>query len=126
MPVIQAYAEGKAIQYNEGPPHAPQWEDIETPSFGARLKEYRIKPTPKRVPLSAEDVPPGSVIHGSGEVGWPGWCLITSCSNTGIRLWRHGLPNEQDEIRWDKLMAGGYEIKLPGGEWQPCWKEQAE
>ena len=47
LPIIQAYAEGKAIQYRniEG-----EWEDIEEPSFSEYI-EYRIKPEPKYRPF---------------------------------------------------------------------------
>ena len=47
LPIIQAYAEGKTIQYRniEG-----EWEDIEEPSFSEYI-EYRIKPEPKYRPF---------------------------------------------------------------------------
>lgn len=47
LPIIQAFAEGKTIQYknSEG-----EWEDIDNPSFYVNL-EYRIKPGPKYRPF---------------------------------------------------------------------------
>lgn len=85
---------------------------------------YRIvkpAPEPEYAPLGPEDVPPGSVLRGAGEVGYEGWCLITSCSLTGIRLWHHCDTN-QTETKWETLMESDSEIKRPGEDWQPCKK----
>ena len=43
LPIIQAYADGKNIQFRE--------RDIEEPSFDGHLNEYRIKPEPKYRPF---------------------------------------------------------------------------
>ncbi len=83
---------------------------------------FPAKPAPKAVPLGPEDVPPGSVIQGAGELDSPGWCLVTSCSRTGIRLWRHS-ADHQKEITWAGLKESGVFILRPGQtEWQPCSK----
>lgn len=51
LPIIQAYAERKTIQYRnvEG-----EWKDIEKPSFNGNIK-YRIKPEPKYRPFKSRD-----------------------------------------------------------------------
>jgi len=85
---------------------------------------FRRKPTPKRVPLGPEDVPPGSAIR---HKGWPTWEWVpvvpraSGVSNVGL-AWRDtSLPG----WRWDEL-AVGYEISRDGGKtWEPCWKEVA-
>lgn len=85
--------------------------------------ELRIKEEPETivVPLGPKDVPPGSVICGSGEIGYEGWCLITSCSLTGIRIWRHG-ASQQEEYTWKELQGSGSQLLRPGGQWEPFEK----
>jgi len=88
--------------------------------------EIRIKPESAKVPLGPEDVPPGSVIRGSGEIGYEGWCLITSCSLTGIRIWRECYPDNQKETTWEQLKLSGSQIKIPGEDWKPCMKQKVD
>lgn len=48
LPIIKAFAEGKAIQLetvDKG------WQDIHSASFGSNPKNYRIKPEPKHRPF---------------------------------------------------------------------------
>ena len=47
LPIIQAYAEGKTIQFRE--------RDIEEPSFDGCFNEYRIKPEPKYRPFKSQE-----------------------------------------------------------------------
>ncbi len=78
----------------------------------------------------AEDVPPGSVLRGAGEVESQGWCVITSCSETGIRIWRQSESNGL-EITWQRLCESASEInrsipltgKWNANAWEPCSKE---
>ena len=98
--------------------------------YEIRIKEPVI-PVPvakARVPLEPCDVPPGSVIRGAGEAkepGHQGWCLITSCSMTGIRYWRHcDDPRFSKELTWHEMMKSEMQIKRPTDTgWQPCSKE---
>jgi len=82
------------------------------------------KPAPKQ-PLGPEDVPPGTVLRGAGEIGSEGWCLITSCSKAGVRIWRHSEESGQ-EITWERLRAFGSQINrsIPlTGKWNPeAWE----
>ena len=51
LPIIQAYAEGKTIQYRNV---VCEWEDVtieEDLSFADNPSEYRIKPEPKYRPF---------------------------------------------------------------------------
>ena len=51
LPIIQAYVEGKNIQYEVD---IDRWEDIENPSFRSFIK-YRIKPEPKYRPFKSQE-----------------------------------------------------------------------
>ena len=79
------------------------------------------------VPLGPEDVPLGSVIRGAGEAKDPDnkdWCLITSCSRTGIRYWRQS-DSDPEPISWLTLKTHGAQINrsLSKGQWNPdAWE----
>ena len=47
LPIIQAFAEGKTIQFRE--------RDIEEPSFDGCINEYRIKPESKYRPFNTKE-----------------------------------------------------------------------
>ena len=51
LPIIQAFAEGKTIQYKV----KGGWQDIDNPSFNDLPSEYRIKPEPKYRPFKSRD-----------------------------------------------------------------------
>ena len=51
LPVIQAFAEGKIIQYRNA---GGEWKDSEEPSFYGHV-EYRIKPEPKYRPFKTKE-----------------------------------------------------------------------
>lgn len=51
LPIIQAYVEGKNIQYECD---IDCWEDTENPSF-RRFIKYRIKPKPKYRPFKTQE-----------------------------------------------------------------------
>lgn len=57
LPIITAFAEGKAIQWSED---GCAWEDTGFPQFHVSLK-WRIKPEPKTRPWSSPDDVPGPV-----------------------------------------------------------------
>ena len=67
---------------------------------------------PAKIPLTLNDVPPGSAIH---VIGIERWAIITSADVKGIEVlgWSH--------FGWRDLMEG-YEIKVPGGDWEPAYK----
>lgn len=115
---------GKRLSPDEG------WRHSGDTNYAYASPNYRIivpfaKP---RVPLEPGGVPPGSVIRGAGEAkepGHQGWCLITSCSMTGIRYWRHcDDPRFSKELTWHEMMKSEMQIKRPTDTgWQPCSKE---
>lgn len=53
LPVIQAFAEGKKVQIHFN----GVWKDTENPEWTYGF-HYRIKPEPKQVLMTAEDLPP--------------------------------------------------------------------
>lgn len=127
-----AHAAGKVIQvWDDG----NIWRDISNPSWCLQVNEYRIKPEPlppPPVPLGPEDVPPGTVLRGAGEAKNydGGWCIITSCSRTGIRIWRE-CDSNPTEITWRTIKDAKSEInrsipltgKWDPTAWEPCSKE---
>ena len=68
--IIQAHLDGKKLQfYYEG---SKSWEDVcGSPAFSFSDTTYRVKPTPKKVPLTREDFPldkPVWIKHTDGEL----------------------------------------------------------
>lgn len=51
MPIIQAFAEGKTIEYRE---YDGEWKVAHTPTWSSRLF-YRIKPEPKYRPFKTKE-----------------------------------------------------------------------
>ena len=47
LPLVQALADGKTIQINNGSEKTPIWTDQEEWLFGSHLMDYRIKPEPR-------------------------------------------------------------------------------
>lgn len=104
--------------------------DARTSVFGWRYAE----PETKQVELGPEDVPPGTVLRGAGEAHNydGGWCIITSCSRTGIRIWRE-CDSNPTEITWRTIKDANSEINrsipLTGrwnpDAWEPCHKTLA-
>jgi hypothetical protein len=71
-----------------------------------------IDPKPFKVPLTLEDVPPGSALR---QIGSNDWNLINRADEDGVecRGWSNFL--------YDQLMEK-YEIKVPGEDWKPAHK----
>lgn len=57
LPVIQAWAEGKTIQYKVINDPNSQWSDVTTqsPQIGGSLCDFRIKPTPLYRPFKDKE-----------------------------------------------------------------------
>ena len=51
MPIIQAFAEGKTVQYYDSLIDIADWEDCENPEFENLTYEFRIKPEPTYRPF---------------------------------------------------------------------------
>lgn len=54
LPIIQAYAEGKEIEYRKLIRRCENWYEITKPTWNDTT-EYRIKPEPKYVPFTRND-----------------------------------------------------------------------
>lgn len=46
LPLVQALAVGKTIQYNQGTADNPQWVHMDDPAFIDDPEKYRVKPDP--------------------------------------------------------------------------------
>ena len=70
-----------------------------------------IKPVPFKVPLTLEDVPPGSVIRPAGQKEWN---LINRADEDGVDChhWCNFLYKDMMRM----------EIKRPGEDWVPAFK----
>ena len=51
LPIIQAFAEGKTIQYYDSIMDIADWEDCENPDFENLTYKFRIKPEPTYRPF---------------------------------------------------------------------------
>ena len=54
LPIIQAFAEGKTLQYRVNEENN-EWKDINNPAFNDAPSEYRIKPEPKYRPFKNKE-----------------------------------------------------------------------
>ena len=54
LPIMQAFAEGKTLQYRVNRENN-EWKDIDNPSFYDAPSEYRIKPEPKYRPFKNKE-----------------------------------------------------------------------
>jgi len=74
--------------------------------------DISIEPKPYKVPLELSDVPPGSAIR---KTGGNYWSMIAIATGTDVRCL--GGPI----IPYEGLMER-YEIRRPGGDWEPAYK----
>ena len=51
LPIIEAFAEGKTIQFYNG----DEWADLDEATFSASPDKYRIKPEPKYRPFKTQE-----------------------------------------------------------------------
>lgn len=65
LPIIQAFAEGKKIEYSDG----ENWIETETPSWSNYYYTYRIKPEPKYRPFRTQEEC-WSEMHKHQPFGW--------------------------------------------------------
>ena len=85
LPIIQAFAEGKTIQYRNA---ECEWEDIPIGvnlSFADAPSEYRIKPEPKYRPFKSRDECWNEMLKHQ-PFGWirstrsdSSYCIISTC-----------------------------------------------
>lgn len=112
LPLVQAFAEGKQIQFNPSKYSIPNWQDVYDISFEYDSKSYRIKPEPTRVPLTSEDIPAVCWIRSKDSAE----LLVYHIDGLGINC-REGRRN------YDELMRNGVEYSSDRKTWLPCYKE---
>lgn len=107
-----AHARGEVIQTLCG----DSFKDDPFPSFTLPLNYYRIKPREEWVPLTVDDVPPGSVIRNLKVWTTLVWATIRNVQKDGVQI-------HETHFYFQGLMEDGYEILRPGStEWVPCKK----
>lgn len=124
LPIIQAFAEGKTIQFKF--PGVLPWleQDKENPDlqFGD-FYEYRIKPEPKLRPWKPEEVPVGSLIR--RKHCWPARWVIVCGTASGLGWF--GMDGKFIFKNFDSLLSEfeNYEHSTDGGKtWKPCGVEE--
>lgn len=115
--VIQALKDGKVIQFRTT--LGILWRDWDRGGYLDFIAYvYRIKPTPKRVPLGPDDFPPGTAISSSKSGTEYAMLTAVNCDeiSAGSAEWTYS------------ELAGHYHFirrRLPGStEWLPCWREE--
>lgn len=110
-PIIAAYGDGETIQAaNKG---HDNWEDQELPSFQyADSLDYRIKPKPRLVPMTHEDLPPVFWVRRKENNTF---YLVTEIDYNGD-LWANG----------NRIELSDYEWSPDRKTWQDFTKEVAE
>lgn len=109
LPIIEAFANGETIQIQrEGRP----WEDISEPNFNSLPEQYRIKPKPRLVEITHEDLPPVFWVRYRGNQT----CyLVTEVDYQGD-IWANG----------DCIKLSDYEWSPDRKTWQDFTKEVTE
>jgi len=83
--------------------------------------EIRLAPPPPEpVPLTAEDVPPGSVIR--SPYNPRGWVAPAFIRDDGLGFVVYKNDGKVTFVRYTTLLDESYLIKRPGEEWKPCSK----
>ena len=122
LAVVQAHKEGKKLQFWSqvfGDQRPGRWEDVlAEPVFAFNDTVYRVKPSPKRIPLTQEDIP----------LDKPVWIKTPQlvCELT-VGIESRGVHTRSQWLPFEALMKCSYYISFDGGKtWQRCEKEVAE
>jgi hypothetical protein len=119
LPVIQAYADGKTVQYKRE--IGGEWSDDAGCNADINLDVFpfiwRIKPGPKLRPWKREEVPVGAILRSKGMRSRP--MLLVGISNSdGIQF--VGGATDVIEVSCD-VAEGSLEHSTDGGKtWLPC------
>ncbi len=89
------------------------------PKFWYITKRPLPAPKPKtvKVPLEPSDIPPGSIIGIRFRAATGTWFAVQGIASSGVLI-----ATAEGIVRFD-LLAKDWEIKRPGEEWKPCYKE---
>jgi hypothetical protein len=109
LPVIQAWADGKAILIDG------EELVIESPTFSSKPELYQIKPEPKLRPWRPEEVPLGAWFR-MCEGGWRLGMVAVAHSAVVI-----GVTATRQEAVSFEVLRDQYEHSIDGGKtWHPC------
>ena len=125
LPLIQAAAEGKTIQYrgdkSKYPEYGPDdWTDMDQNNcaFGSSLSlEYRIKPEPQLRPWKPEEVPAGALI----KLQYGGWPSVI-CDVSGDAI-SHIWDGEVKIRSFNEILKHCVHSTDGGKTWKPCGVE---
>jgi len=111
----QAEKDGNVIEFNFGTEEEPLWDRCR-PSWLYSADKYRIKPEPKKIPLSQDDVKSGDeFLVGAYRHAW------VSLKGDRITYGGGGIYS------FEELMAYGHKIRsINETEWRPCYKLQEQ
>lgn len=123
LEAVRLWLDGVELEFqmdsiNSWEPIGPRgdWTHHIIPSVFCQGYRFRRKQSKKCVPLDPDDVPPGSVIRTVEQSSK--WAAVLRVTNDGVQTLGAS-------IEFQKLMYR-YEIKRPGENWEPCWKEVEE
>jgi hypothetical protein len=120
LPVIQAYADGKTVQYKFD--IDKKWNDVSGGATDINVDmdwNWRIKPEPKLRPWKLSEVPVGRLINWK-EWESPSIILCADCSGIAISGF-----NISPRFSFKELLENGMEHSLDGGKtWLPCGVEE--
>lgn len=109
------FERGEVIELNwSGDDEEPDWKISISPDWSCSPKEYRVKPTPKRVPLEAKDVP--APVCWIRLTGADGEVLVT-----GVYEGQLSFGSGRYE-KFSDLMEGGWKYSADRKEWKECSK----
>ena len=120
LPLIQAAAEGKTIQYCMG----GDWADANgSLEFTSPSDCYRIKPEPRLRPWKPEEVPVGALINMVGV--WLSASIILCADEAGIAVSGFGCTPRFSFEELTKTDRRTFTHSLDGGKtWLPCGVEE--
>lgn len=121
LPILEAYARGEVIEW--------RWQRIDsdgnTPGDWRKLPDenlllhggfdFRIKPVPKQIPWTADDVPPVCWLR-HGALDFNTHHMVVRTGQEGIILVNVG------HIRW-AILASHWHYSTDRKTWKPCTKE---
>jgi len=111
--VMQHFADGGKVEWND--PGDIRWEEATAPCWDWLNYNYRIQPTKTKVPLTAQDFPPGTVIKDT-QSAWD-WESVDAVSKDCVHLSVGGM------LTFRYLMIH-CTMSVDGGKtWLPCYKE---
>jgi hypothetical protein len=125
--VMQAYVDGKTIQFLSSDNEWLDFKPTERLSWDWFKHTYRIKPEPtkKKLPLTQEDIPP--VCWLKGGLNEPASVQVYEINNTGLTylyLVSDGRVIGR-QVTYQELSNGFY-YSADRKNWKPCYKEVEE